>query len=111
MLGKGFIRLSSSLYTVLVLIIKKSNGGLRVYINYRALNTLTIKNRNALPLIREILARLYVARIYTKFDIIAAFNKIRMKPGEEEKTTFLIRYSLFEYVIIPFNLYNILSIF
>ena len=88
-LGKGYIRPSTSPYAVSVLIMKKPDGGLRIYIDYRALNVLTIKNRNAPPLIREILARLCVAKVFTKFDIIAAFNEIRIKAGEEEKTTFL----------------------
>ena len=62
MLGKGYIRRSTSPYIALVLIIKKPNRGLRIYIDYRVLNTLTIWNRNALLLIREKLARLYRAR-------------------------------------------------
>ena len=110
-LGKGYIRPSTSPYTAPVLIVKKPDGGLRIYIDYRALNALTIKNRNAPPLIRETLARLYVAKIFTKFDIIAAFNKIRMKTEKEEKTAFLTRYSLFKYIVIPFGLYNASSTF
>ena len=111
MLGKGYIRPSTSPYTASVLIIKKPDGGLRIYIDYRALNVLTIKNRNAPPLIRETLARLYAVKVFTKFNIIAAFNKIRIKAGEEEKTAFLTRYSLFKYIVIPFRLYNALSTF
>ena len=110
-LGKGYIRPSTLPYTALVLIIKKLDGGLRIYIDYRALNALTIKNRNILLLIRETLSRLYAAKVYSKFDIITAFNKIRIKEGEEEKTTFLTRYELFKYIIIPFGLYNAPSIF
>ena len=106
MFGKGFIRPSTSLYAALVLIVKKPNGGLRVYIDYRALNTLTIKNRNASPLIRETLAKLYTARLYSKFDIIAAFNEIRIHEGNEQKTAFLTRYGLYEYVVMPFGLCN-----
>ena len=75
-LGKGYIRLSTLLYVVLVLIVKKLDGGIWIYVDYRALNTLTIKNRNASPLIKDTLAKLYVAKVYSKFDIIAAFNKI-----------------------------------
>ena len=90
MLGKGYIRPSTSPYTIFVLIIKKPDDGLRICIDYRALNALIIKNRNVPPLIRETLARLYVAKIFTKFNIIAAFNKIRIKVEKEEKTTFLI---------------------
>ena len=110
-LKKEYIRLSISSYVVLVLIIKKLDKELRIYIDYRALNTLTIKNRNASPLIRETIIKLYFIKIFIKFDIIAIFNKIRIKKDNEEKTVFLTRYKLFEYIIILFKLYNVLSIF
>ena len=61
-LGKGYIRPSKSLYAAPVLIVKKPDGGLRVCIDYRALNVLMIRNRNAPPLIRETLAKLYTAK-------------------------------------------------
>ena len=106
MLGKGYIRPSTSPYAAPVLIVKKPDGGLRVCVDYRALNALSIKNRNAPPLIRETLSRLCRAKRYTKFDIIAAFNEIRIKEGHEEKTAFLTRYGLYEYVVMPFGLCN-----
>ena len=99
MLGKGFIRPSNSPYAVPVLIVKKPEGGLRVCLDYRALNALTIKNRNTPPLIWEVFARLSSAKIYSKFDIIAAFNEIRIQEGDEEKTAFHTRYELYEYVV------------
>ena len=58
--------------------------------NYRILNALTISNRNIFLLIKEILAKLYAARIYNKFDIIVAFNEIRVKKDYKEKIIFLI---------------------
>ena len=106
MLGKDYIRPSTSPYVVSILIIKKSNKRLRVYINYRALNALTVSNRNAPSLIKKTLTKLCAAKIYSKFDIIVAFNEIRMKKEEEHKTTFLTRYDLFEYNVMPFELYN-----
>ena len=75
--------------------------------NYRILNALTISNRNIFLLIKEILAKLYAARIYNKFDIIVAFNEIRVKKNYKKKIVFLTRYNLFEYIIISFKLYNI----
>ena len=111
MLGKGYIRPSTSPYAAPVLIVKKPDGGLRICIDYRALNALTVKNRNAPPLIRETMAKLCAAKIYTKFDIIAAFNEIRMAKGDEEKTAFLTRYGLFEYTVMPFGLCNAPSTF
>ena len=111
MLNKGYIRKSTSSYTVLVLIVKKLDRGLRIYINYRALNALTIRNRNTPPLIKETLLKLYTTKIYSKFNIITAFNKIRIKKGYKEKTAFLTKYRLFKYIVILFELYNTLSIF
>lgn len=105
-LGKGFIRASRSPYAAPILIVKKPDGGLRIYIDYCALNALTRKNRNAPPLIRETLSRLCLAKDYTKLDIIAAFNEIRKAEGHEDKTAFLTRYGLFEYAVMPFGLCN-----
>ena len=111
MFNKKYIKLSISLYIASILIIKKFNSGLRIYIDYRALNTLIIKNRNASPLIYKTLIKLYIIKIYSKFNIIAIFNKIKIKKGDKEKTIFLIKYNFFEYVIMLFELYNISSIF
>lgn len=104
--GKGYIRPSTFPYTVSILIVKKSDGGLRLCVDYRALNAFIIPNRNAPPLIKETLFRLCATRIYSKFDIISAFNEIRVKEGHEEKTAFLTRYGLYEYIIMPFGLCN-----
>ena len=110
-LSKGFIRVSSLSTTSLVLFVKKLGGGLRFYIDYRKLNSITIKNRYPLPLIRKILDRLYYTKVYSKIDIIAAFNRIRITKGEEWKTAFRTRYYLYKYLIIPFGLVNTPSSF
>jgi len=97
--------------TIPVLFIKKLGGRLRFYVDYRGLNAITIKNRYLLPLIRKTLDQLGRAKFYTKIDIITAFNKLQIIEGEEWKTAFCIRYSLFEYLVIPFGLYNAPSSF
>jgi len=84
---------------------------LRVCVNYKDFNVLIIKNRNTLLLIREILQKLYKTKYYNKFNIIAIFNKIRIRFNNKYKIVFIICYNLFEYVIISFELYNILIIF
>ena len=82
-LNKGFIQASSSPAATPVLFVKKPGGGLCFCVDYRALNTITIKNCYPLPLIWEILDQLCKAVWYTKLDIVGAFNRIRIKEGEE----------------------------
>ena len=110
-LSKGFIRASLSPITSPVIFIKKLGGGLRFCVDYRALNAVTIKNQYPLPLIQETLARLSKAKYFTKLDIVAAFNRLRIAKGDEWLTTFQTRYSLFEYLVIPFSLANAPSTF
>jgi hypothetical protein len=90
---------------------KKSGGGLRFYVDYRALNVFIIRNRYPILLIREILDKLCKAKFYIKLDIITAFNSLRIKEGDEHKITFLTRYGQFEYLVMFFRLYNAPSFF
>ena len=73
-LANSILRPSSSPVALLVIIIKKSRGGLRFYVDYRALNAVTIKNRYSIPKIRETLNKLSRTKYFTKFDIISVFN-------------------------------------
>jgi hypothetical protein len=110
-LSKGFIRASLSPAVSLVLFAKKPNRGLRFYINYRALNTITIKNRYPLLLIQETLACFSKTKFYTKLDIIIVFNHIRIAEKQEYLIVFNTRYGFFETLVIPFGLSNTLVIF
>ena len=103
-LAKGFIRASSSPASSPVLFARKPSGGLRLCVDYRALNAIIVKNRYPLPLIQETLDRLAKAVIFSKFDIVAAFNKLRMQKGQEWMTAFKTRYGLYEYEVMPFGL-------
>ncbi|OJD28611.1 reverse transcriptase domain protein [Diplodia corticola] len=100
------IRSSKSPYAAPVLLAKKPGGGLRFYVDYRALNALTIKNRYPIPLINETIDKLNKSKFFSTLDVVAAFNRIRIKEGDKEKTTFNTRYSQFEYTVMPFGLYN-----
>ena len=110
-LRKGFIRVSRSPAAAPVLFVKKSDGSLRFCVDYRGLNAVTIKNRYSLPRIQETLNQLSKARYYTKLDIVSAFNKLRIKKGDEWKTAFTTRYGLFEYLVTPFGMCNAPSTF
>ena len=76
MLEKRYIKSNISFYIIFILIIKKSNKGLRFYINYRDLNVFIIFNKNSLLLIKKTLTSFYIIRVYNKFDIAIIFNEI-----------------------------------
>jgi len=82
-LTKGWIRRSASPAGALILFVPKKGGGLRLCVDYRALNEITIKNRTPLPLISETFDRLSRARKFSKFDLKDAYYRIRIKPGDE----------------------------
>ena len=83
-LFKGFIQVSSSSAASSVIFVKKPEGGLCLCVDYCGLNNLTVKNRYPLPLIRETLNLLTLSVIFTKLDIIAAFNKLRIVTGDKD---------------------------
>jgi hypothetical protein len=105
-LEKGFIQPSVSPAGAPILFVKKKGGGLRLCVDYRALNRITIKNRYPLPLIGKALDRLSEAKVFTKLDIHAAYNAIRIREGDEWKTAFRTRYGHYEYRVMPFGLSN-----
>lgn len=105
-LKKGFIRRSESPAGYPVLFAPKKDGKLRLCIDYRKLNDVTIKNRYPLPNISELQDRLQGAQYFTALDLRGAYNLIRMKKGEEWKTAFRTRYGLYEYLVMPFGLTN-----
>ncbi|KAJ1574825.1 hypothetical protein NDA12_005891 [Ustilago hordei] len=110
-LEKGFIRPSKSPAQSPVLFVPKKDGGLRLCVDYRGLNEITVKNRAPLPLIKEQLFLLRKARIYTKLDLRAAYNLIRIAKGDEWKTAFGTQLGLYEYLVMPFGLANALAHF
>ena len=85
---------------------KKEGGGLRLRVNYRGLNKVTILNRYPLPLMNELRGRVRGAKIFTKLDLKSGYNVIRIKEGDEWKTAFRTRYGVFEYKVMPFGLAN-----
>ena len=106
-LKKGFIRRSESPAGAPVLFVPKKNSDkLRLCVDYRALNKVTVKNRCPLPLISETLERLGSARVFTKLDLKGAYNLVRVAEGDEWKTAFRTRYGHFEYLVMPFGLTN-----
>ena len=80
-----------------ILFVSKSRGrGLRLYVNYRDLNKITIRNRYSLSLINELRDRVTGSKRFTKLDLMTAYNNIRIKKENEYKTAFRTRYSYYE---------------
>jgi hypothetical protein len=105
-LARGWIRRSRSPAGAPILFAKKKDGALRLCVDYRGLNKLTVKNRHPLPLISESLDRLSHAKWFTRLDIRDAYHRIRVRGGDEWKTAFRTRYGHFEYTVMPFGLTN-----
>jgi len=107
----GKIRRSSSPIGAPILFVLKPDGTLRLCVDYRELNKITIKNKYPLPLMSELGSRLGKATIFTKLDLKNGYYLIRMAGGEEWKTAFKRRYGLYEYTVMPFGLCNVPSTF
>ena len=103
-LTKSFIRANSSPTTSPVLFARKPGKIFRFCVNYKTFNAITMKNRYPLFLIQKNLNRLTRTKYFTKLNIFAAFNKIRMAENEKWKTAFRIKYGLFEFIIMIFGL-------
>ena len=105
-MAKGWIRRSKSPAGAPILFVPKKDGTLRLCVDYRGLNRITVKNRHPLPLIGETLDRLVGAERFTKLDLRNAYHRIRIREGDEWKTAFRTRYGHFEYLVMPFGLTN-----
>jgi len=86
--------------------VKKKDGKLRLCADYRALNEVTKKDRHPLPLISEALDRLGGAKYFSKLDIKDTYYNIRIREGDEWKTTFSTKLGTYEYLVMPFGLSN-----
>ena len=105
-LAKAWIRPSTSPFGSPVLFVKKPDGSLRLCVDYRALNRMTIKNRYPIPLTTEIMDRIRNAKEFSRVDVRDAFHRMRVAEGDEWKTAFRTRYGHFEYLVMPFGLCN-----
>ena len=105
-LANGFIRPSKSPAGAPILFDRKPDGSLRLCVDYRGLNNITIKNQYPLPLIGESLDRLGRARRFTQLDLTNAYYRMRICEGDKWKTVFRTQYGYFEYQVMPFGLSN-----
>lgn len=110
-LRQGFIRPSTSPAASSFFFVAKKDGGLRPCIDYRHLNSQTVKFSYPLPLVPAALEQLRGARIFSKLDLRSAYNLIRIRRGDEWKTAFITPSGHYEYRVMPYGLSNSPSVF
>ena len=106
MMPPGKIQRSRSPASTPILFVKKKDGSLRLCVDYRGINNITIPNKYPLPLINDLLEQTKGAIWLTKLDLKNGYNLIRIAPGDEWKTAFKMPKGLFEYTVMPFGLTN-----
>ncbi|KAL0554452.1 hypothetical protein IC582_008373 [Cucumis melo] len=106
LLNAWFIRPAKAPYRAPVLFYKKKDGSLRLYIDYRALNKLTIRNKYPLPIVTDLFDRLHGEKYFSKLDLRSGYYQVRIAEGDEPKTTYITRYKAFEFLVMPFGLTN-----
>jgi hypothetical protein len=110
-LATGHIRQSKSPLGAPVFFIKKKDGKLHFIQDYRAINTITRKNRYPLPLIDNLIHRLKGVRYFTKLDVLWGYNNVHIREGNEWKAAFRMNRGLFEPLVMYFGLTNSLATF
>ena len=111
LIDKKYIRPSVSPWGAPVIFVKKKDGTMRLCIDYRQLNKMTIKNRYLLPHIDDLFDQLRGATMFSKIDLRSGYHQVRIKDEDNFKTAFRTRYGHYEFVVMPFGLTNAPAVF
>ncbi|KAM2668750.1 hypothetical protein EV2_020312 [Malus domestica] len=106
LVDKGFIQPSTSPWGAPVLFVRKKNGTLRLCIDYRQLNRVTIKNRYPLPRINDLFDQLKGACVFSKIDMRSGYYQLKIRSDDVPKTAFRTRYGHYKFLVMPFGLTN-----
>lgn len=106
LLAKGMIRPSTSPYSAPILFVGKKDGTLRMCIDYRGLNAITVKNRYPLPRVDDLLDKLRGSAYFSSIDLQQGYNQIRIADSDIPKTAFRSPFGHYEYTVLSFGLVN-----
>jgi hypothetical protein len=106
MLSKGLIRPSASPWGLPVIFVDKRDDIIRLCVDYRKLNDVTIKNKYPLPKIEDLFDQMNGVRVFSKIYLHTGNHQLKVRELDIPKTTFTTRYRLYEYTIISFGLTN-----
>jgi hypothetical protein len=91
--------------------VKKKDGTLRLFIDMRQLNKVTVKNKYPFPMIDDLFDQLKDEKIFSKIDLRLGYHQVRIKEQDINKTSFRTRYGHYEFTVVPFGLSNALTVF
>ena len=106
LLDKGYIFPSTSHWGCPALFVKKKDQSLRMCVDYRPLNAVTIKNKYPIPRIDILFDQLVGAKVFSKIDLRSGYHQIKIRAENIPKTVFSTRYGLYEYLFMSFGLIN-----
>jgi hypothetical protein len=106
LLEQGFVRTSASPWGSPVLFVEKKDGTKRMCIDYRTLNSMTIKNKCPLTRIEDLLDRLKKVKFFSKIDMRSGYHQMKIREQDIPKIAFTTRYGLYEFVVVSFGLTN-----
>jgi hypothetical protein len=106
LLDKGYIRPSSLPWGYPALFVKKKDQSIRLCVDYRPLNVVTIKNKYSLPRIDILFHQLIDAKVFSKVDLYSGYHQMKIHLKDVPKIAFSTRYGLYDYLIMLFGLTN-----